>query len=287
MNLIDISSHQAGINLENLFSQNPSLDGVIVKVSDNMYYVNPYAREWLDYLISHNKLAGTYHYLNLLGAEVEAQHYVQAVEPWLGKVVLAIDYEAQTRYKGTKYLKACLDEVYRLTGIKPLVYCSCSLIQEQDFTAIANDGYQLWVAQYADFNPVSGFLETPWQRGSVEPFKRYVMHQYTSCGYLTGWDDNLDFDLFYGTAEDWAQLTKPYIETVELKGPDPVVVSEVLMGTYGINQEREYNLLKAGYNPQLVQQKINEIYEIASKIRPVVESNIDYINSIMKVVKLV
>lgn len=295
MNLIDIASWQQGLDLATVYRLNPALDGVIVKVSQGTGYVNACGRDWLDWLVKNGKPAGTYHYLDLMGAVEEARHYVESVKPWLGKAALAIDYEGTTLAKGTGYLKACLDEVYRLTGVKPMVYCSQSVTQQQDFSAIAAAGYPLWVAQYADMRVVNGFVSTPWQSGSVAPFPGYVMHQYTSCGKLSGWSGNLDFDLFYGSASDWAALCggsaqpqpepQPAPTPTKLKGPDPVVVNEIISNKFGVGAAREKKLREAGFDPQKCQAKVNELYAVAAKIKPLLAGNMDYINSIIKIVR--
>ena len=288
MNFIDIASWQKGINLPALFRDNPSLDGVIVKLTQGTDYTNPEAKGWLDWLKSHDKPFGTYHYLDGSGAKREAQHYAEAVKAYPGGV-LALDYEGTVLAIGTSYLKAALDEVTRLTGVKPLVYCSLSVVSSQDFKAIAETGYRLWVAQYADMQEVKGFLTTPWQRGSVEPFSGYAMHQYTSCGCLSGWGGHLDFDQFRDTAEDWLSLTgfgpEPDIDVLP-KGPDPVVVSEVLAGRYGSGAERAAKLNAAGYAPEEVQAKVNELYGVAQSCKKYVSGNEQYINSICKITKL-
>ena len=189
---------------------------------------------------------------------------------------------------GTGYLKACLDEVLRLTGIRPMVYCSLSVVASpsQDFAQIAAAGYPLWLAQYADMNPVSGFLDEPWQRGSVAPFPRYVLHQYTSRGHLNGWSGNLDFDKFSGSYAEWMELARGKTQPVgPVKPVDPVVVSEVLAGLYGIGDERIRKLAEDGYDPAEVQQKINELYGVAGRVRPLVAENMEYLNSIIKIVR--
>ncbi len=286
MNLIDIASWQQGISLGELFAQNAELDGVIVKVSQGTGYVNPYAREWLDWLNANGKPMGTYHYLDLMGAEAEARYYVESVRPWLGKAALAVDYEGETLKKGTGYLKACLDEVYRLTGIRPFVYCSqVSCLEAQDFSAVAAAGYPLWVAQYADYAPVRGFLAEPWHRGSPKPFANYAMRQYTSCGRLAGWGKNLDFDLFYGSRDDWTALCGK--QPAAPRGPDPQVITDILEGKYGTGQERVQKLTAAGYDPQKVQAKIDELYAVAFQVKPLVKGNTDYLDSIMKIVRTI
>lgn len=282
MNLIDISSWQSGLDLPGLYAKNPALDGVIVKLTQGTGYINPDADSWLSWLRANGKPFGTYHYLDGSGAAAEARHYVEALKKYPGGV-LALDYEAGVMQKGTDYLKAALDEVHRLTGIKPLVYCSqVSCLEAQDFTAISAAGYLLWVAQYADYAPVHGFLADPWHKGSPAPFPAYTMRQYTSCGRLNGWGGNLDFDLFYGTPEDWAELTceKNPEPAPAFKSVDPVIVHDVLSGEYGTGLERFAKLTAAGYDAEAVQKKINELYAVALSCKKYVDGNMDYLNSI-------
>lgn len=300
MNFIDIASYQGGMNLNSMFQKNPSLGGVIVKVSEGTYYTNPEAKAWLDWLVANGKPAGTYHYLAKNGAEAEARFYVDNVKPWLGNVALAIDYEEGTLAMGTGYLKACLDEVFRLTGVKPMVYCSqIQALESQDFSAIAAAGYPLWVAQYANHNPVRAFIENPWHTGTSAPFPKYTMRQYTDSGYLLGWSKNLDFDLFYGDAADWAALyggTAPQ-PTPELtpdptpapvtpyKPADPDIVLRTLKNEFGIGTERIMNLREAGYDPDSVQKKINQIYLIAGNVKKDIGNDMSYLNSILWIVR--
>ena len=287
MNFIDIASHQAGINLPVMFSEN-NLDGVIVKATQGTSYVNPYFGEWSAWLNGNQKPWGTYHYCIGEDAKAEAQFFYNAVKPFIGTVVPAADYEEQSAMqRGTVWLKEFLDEFYRISGVRCLVYCSQSVTQSQNFNAIAQAGYQLWMAQYADYNPVYGFLDNPWHKGSVSPFMGWVMHQYTSSGILNGWRSRLDLDKFYGNASDWKALAHADAPTppAELKPADPAIVSEVLMGHYGIGGERIAKLTAAGYDADSVQNKINELYGIASKVKPIIGNNTDYINSIASIVR--
>ena len=291
MNLIDIASWQSGMNLANMFAENPALDGVVVKLTQGTAYVNPDANAWITWLTLNQKPFGTYHYLDGSGAKAEAQHYAAEAKKWPGGV-LALDYEDAVLNKGTGYLKECLDEVYRLTGIKPLVYCSqISALEAQDFSAIAAAGYKLWVAQYADYNPVNGFISNPWHTGTPAPFAEYTMRQYTSCGRLNGWGKNLDFDLFYGTAEDWKALAEagespaPTPTPSKPKGPDPQVITDILDGKYGTGQERVQKLTAAGYNAVAVQKKVNELYGIALTLKKKLAGNEQYTDQIFWIVR--
>ena len=207
LNFIDISSWQTGINLEALFAQNP-LDGVIVKATEGLNYVNPECDKWVQWLIRNKKPWGFYHFLNATDPVAEAKRFVKDTINYFGDGVPVADYEGTiVSAYGTYYLKRFLDTVYSETGVQPLVYCNLSTIQNDvnGFRSIAEDGFQLWLAQYATMNP-TGFLPNPWQKGSVQPFKKITMHQYTASGKLNGFSGALDLDIFYGTAENWREL---------------------------------------------------------------------------------
>ena len=221
MNFIDIASWQAGLNLESLFAQNPSLDGVIVKATQGLTYVNPEYVGWTKWLAEHGKPFGVYHYCCGTNSAQEAELFYKTVKPYIGKCIPVADYEGDALSSGTVWLKKFLDRFYELSGVRCMIYCSISVVQEQNFSALT--AHPLWIAQYADMANVNGFIDSPWQRGSVSPFAKYWMHQYTSRGLLKGWggikvtyDENgnkhetvtgyLDFDKFYGTVNDWNSL---------------------------------------------------------------------------------
>ena len=208
LNFIDIASWQAGISLDKVFAENP-LNGVIVKATQSTGYVNPYCDQWVQWLIKNGKPWGFYHFLDGHDPVAEAKYFVQNTLNYWGDGVPVADYEGSVVSSyGTYYLRKFLEECYAETGIKPLIYCNLSTVQSDvnGFRTLADEGYKLWLAQYASMNDQRGFLEHPWQKGSYAPFKEITMHQYTSCGILNGYSGRLDFDIFYGTQEDWTAL---------------------------------------------------------------------------------
>lgn len=277
MNLIDISAWQKGIDLSILFTQN-NLDGVMVKATEGRRYTNPDYPAWAEWLSQNNKPFGLYHFCDGMDADAEAKHFYENVKPYIGKAVMCADYESPATAKGTGWLKQFLDAFYGLSGVRCMIYCSLSVIRSQDFSQLTE--HPLWVAQYADNNPVHGFVSNPWQSGSVAPFPGYVMHQYTSCGRLNGWNGNLDFDIFTG---DWNALIGGSAPV--LKSADPAIVAAVLDGEYGIQNERNTRLTAAGYDPKSVQEKINELYGLALSCRKKCEGNMEYLPSIVNIME--
>lgn len=287
MNVIDISNWQFGINLADVFAQNP-LDAVIVKSTGGVSYVNPSCDGWVQWLIEHGKPFGFYHFLNDDGkgssGAAEAAYFVNNTRNYFGKGIPFADYEGNALQKGTKYLKEFLDGVLELTGIRPIVYCSLSVISSQDFSEIAAAGYKLWVAQYATNNPVYGFQENPWQSGSVAPFNGFIMQQYSGNGRLKGCDNALDLDKFFGSYALWLELARGDDSTPpseDLKPADPVVISDILHGKYSAGSERRSLLREAGYDYESCQDMVNALYATALSCRKYVKPYEDYMNSIV------
>ena len=283
MNIIDISSWQKGIDLAALFEKNP-LDGVVVKASEGTGYVNPEMKGWADWLVNAGKPLGLYHFCTGADAGAEAAHFVKAVKPYLGKAVLFADYEADALQRGTGWLKDFMDSVLELTGIHPIVYCSLSVVQSQDFTAIAPT-YKLWVAQYASMDVVNGFQEHPWQQGSVSPFSGYIMHQYSGNGRLKGYANALDLDLYNGSYSSWCALAKGDEPVPQLKPADPDVVRRVLANEFGYGAERRQRLLEEGYDYDSVQDMVNTLYGVALSVRDELMPYDEYMNSIIYIVR--
>lgn len=207
-NIIDISSWQAGMNLGTVLESNP-IDGVVVKATGGASYVQRTCDPWVQELIRENKLWGFYHFLNddgkKAGGKAEAKWFVENCLNYFGFGLPVADYEhAAIRIN---YLKDFVREVYELTGVKCLIYCSLSKLHEEDFSELYKEGYPLWIAQYKNMLR-TGLQSSPWQSGSISPYDRYVMHQYSSAGEISGYDGYVDLDIFYGSDEDWKNLTR-------------------------------------------------------------------------------
>ena len=293
MNFIDIASWQSGINLPAVFASNP-IDGVIVKATQYISYVNPDFSGWAKWLSDNGKPFGFYHYCNGTNSEEEAVHFYNTVKAYIGKGIPIADYEGDALSSGTAWLKKFLDKFYELSGVRCMIYCSLSVIHEQDFSALTE--YPLWIAQYADMAVVNGFLENPWQRGSVSPFAKYWMHQYTSNGRLNGYSGALDLDKFYGNVNDWNTLAKsgaaptptptPTPTPVPvLKPASPSIVLAVLKNEYGIGDERINRLRADGYDPTDVQNTINRLYDEAINVKEDIGNDMPYLNSLLWIVR--
>ena len=102
-----------------------------------------------------------------------------------------------------QWAKAWLDEVYRLSGVKPIIYMSLSVMRGYDWTPVVNGDYGLWVASYGK-NPLCYNYDNSWASKPVPKWWSFMaLWQWGSQCYLDGWKDNLDVNEFYGDAAAW------------------------------------------------------------------------------------
>ncbi len=250
---IDISSYQNNIN-----SFGNDVDFVICKATEGVGYVDKYCDALYQRAKRDGKLLGVYHFARPdLGntAEAEAKWFVDNIKGYLNEAILILDWESGD-LSNTSYAKRFLDKVYELSGIKPLLYASSSVINSYNFTDIVNADYGLWVAQYGTNNGTAQSIPV------VRNWKFYALWQYTSKGRIQGYNADVDMNYFYGDKETWLKYANASsnVESVNpVKKSIDEVAKDVINGYYGNGQERKDKLSADGYNPIDVQNKVNEI----------------------------
>ena len=215
MSGIDIASpYQNGIDIAATGS-----DFVIVKATQGTHYTNKKMTEWADEVLAQGRCLGLYHFVEAQSDPVkQADYFVKAVGPYIGRAVLFLDWEniyvngqctSDARSKGVSWAKQFLDEVYKQTGARPLIYTSKSVTTAYNWSSVANAGYRLWGAQYLYKyydNPVYGFVKDPTLSTKWGVWGTPTVYQYTSRGRLSGFSGDLDLDYFYGSRSDWNAL---------------------------------------------------------------------------------
>ncbi len=201
---IDISSWQPDINIPGV-----DADFVIVKSTEGEWYTNPYFYEHANQVLSSGKLLGSYHFANEGSAVGQADFFVKAIGPYIGKCALFLDWEntnySDTMSQGPSWAKQFMDRVYARTGVVPLIYTSANVTRSYDWSSVAKK-YDLWLAQYPDYEE-TGYLKTPWVDGYGNgAWSSPKLHQYTSSGLISGYSGHLDLNKFYGTAGDWGKM---------------------------------------------------------------------------------
>lgn len=202
LNGIDISGWQDDLVVSNM----ATCDFVIVKATGGRGYANGCFRGHADATLAAGKLLDCYHYARDRGyegtAEQEADWFVAAFGPYIGRAIPFLDWEADAVSLGVAWAKAWLDRVRARTGVTPGIYASKSVLFSYDWSSVART-YPLWVAQYPNYDE-TGFKGKPWTDGwDFGAWDAPLLFQYTSSGRIPGYGGRLDLDLFYGDAGDW------------------------------------------------------------------------------------
>lgn len=259
---IDISTYQRGLDLSKI-----DFDFAIIKATEGTKLVQDTCDPWVQQCIQLGKRWRFYHFCAGGDPIAEADFFVDNTKNYFGHGIPVLDYEAYGRF-GTAKAKQFLDRVYERTGVRCMVYMSRSVTKEEDWSAIARN-HPLWVAQYAN-NDTTGYQDNPWPGASAGGFTYWsfppAIHQYTSHGRLAGWSGNLDLDKAYISAEEWDTLAagdkaqdKPTTEDKPAKKTVEEIAQEVIQGKWGNGTDRKNRLTAAGYDPQAVQSKVNQL----------------------------
>lgn len=209
LDMPDISSYQgdAGLRVGNIKS-----DGIIVKATEGTGYTNPYFRRDADDTLKLGRVLGIYHYASGYNWKAEADYFLNAVGPYLGKAVLILDYEMPAVLIGREsFAKQWLDYVKEKTGQTPWFYTY--LFVENGYNSKDNPtpfnwsgiakSYPLWLAQY-QIGAVYGYQHRA-LNGRLKYWDKMTCFQHTDNGYLPGYGKRLDLNVFYGDKEDWAK----------------------------------------------------------------------------------
>lgn len=212
LNGIDVANYQAGIGkVTGSFR--------IIKATEGTGYTNPALKAQVK---TAPALLGFYHFASNGNYKKEADYFLSRVKSYIGKAVLVLDYEPS--HPSVSWAKNWLDYVYSKTGVRPLIYMGLAVENAYNWSSVAKN-YGLWVAQYNNYNVVSGFKPRSIY-GSVKHWKSMAMFQYTSSGRLSGWNASLDFDVFYGNKLAWAKYAAISGKTVAtVKASTPVIVN--------------------------------------------------------------
>lgn len=205
LNGIDISKWQQGIDIAAV-----NADFVVCQACYGAT-PQPTFKGQIESTLSCGKKAGAYIFVT--GQNGEIAEFCSLVKPYLGKALLALDWESDNnaQWGNLEYLKNCIREVQDATGVNPLVYFpASSYSQIKPLLDRMNCG--AWVAQYADMNP-TGYQENPWNENAYD----MAMFQYSSTGHPGGYSGSLDLDLFYGDRNAW----DAYAKSSKTEAPHP------------------------------------------------------------------
>ena len=186
-------------------------DFLIIKATEGMGYVDPSCDKHYQRAKGQGKLLGVYHFarpdLNkgAAGAKAEAAYFVKNCKGYIGQAILVLDWEQPGTTGQVSWAKAWLDEVYRLTKVRPLIYMSASVVNGNNWFSIASN-YGLWIAGYPSAYNVKK-PATPTAKAmpyKIGAWKFWAIWQYSSGAGTLDYDianmDKTAWDKYAGKA---------------------------------------------------------------------------------------
>ena len=257
---IDISHHQSGIDLSKI-----DTDFVICKATEGVGYTDNCCDKFYQQAKKLGKKLGVYHFARpdlRNTAKAEADWFVSQTKGYHKEAILILDWESGDLSNVT-WAKQWLDRVKELTGVKPLIYMSASVMRSNDWSSVVKADYGLWVASYGTNNGTA--QESVFNKYPLKYWDFYALWQYTSTGKLSGYSGNLDLNYFSGDKEAWdkyaggspstsTSTSKPEQSTPQGTTLDLAV--KVMRDEYGTGETRK-KALGSRYNE--VQEFINHI----------------------------
>lgn len=160
--------------------------------------VNQAANYQLGRAVDSGKSIGVYHYAMGNDARREADFFVDNVKGYVGRAVLALDWESQDnpQFGSGAWIDTWVQRVYERTHVWPVIYLQASALGQ--LRGYAREHCGVWVAQYAT-NIATGWQSRPWNYGVYGE----AMRQYTSNGYVYGYAGRLDLNYFRGERWQW------------------------------------------------------------------------------------
>ena len=208
-NGIDISNHQGKMDLGAVLKQTKT-DFVICKATEGTGFIDKYCDKFMVTAQNAGKQIGFYHFARpeYNSARAEADFFLKQTRGYFNKGIPVLDWESSGK-SNVKWAKEWLDRIYSVTGVKPVIYMSESVVNAYNWKAVADAGYGLWVARYRDYNVDRNYdMSTCGKKPVVKWWKFYMMWQWTSVGRLSGYSGNLDCNIFYGDRPAWDAYVK-------------------------------------------------------------------------------
>lgn len=204
MNGIDISNHQAELNLAAV-----PCDFVICKATEGTSFVDRYCDGFVQKAIALGKPFGVYHFASgRSSGRAEAEFFYNNIKGYVGKGILVLDWEGSAVNRGVAYAKEFLDRLQELTGVKALLYTYNNCVNSYDWSSVVAADYGLWNAGYYAGYQQMGYNPNAPLKGGTGAWPGAAMYQYTSSGRLSGYNGNLDLNVFYGDRNAWNAYAK-------------------------------------------------------------------------------
>lgn len=197
--MIDVSSHQTGINVTTSGAQI-----VTAKATEGTKYVNPDCDRVVQDALAAGQGVGVYDFAHTENnPQREAQYFIDHTRGYIGKgIVPILDWEPSKPWD-THWALTWLRTVEAAWGTKPIIYMNQYTENSYDWSTVVAENYGLWIAAYTlGPTPIYGF-NPPSRQPTLHHWPFAAAWQYTSHGYVNDWNGALDLSVVYGDLNTW------------------------------------------------------------------------------------
>lgn len=206
LKVIDISNWQGGINLPALL---PHVDGVVCKATQGTWFVDPYCDGWIQQCINAGKPWGFYHFAGDGDATKEADFFIDNCWNYFRNGIPVLDWEGVYDSDGNlifeqpvEWVNEFVERVHRITNVWSWIYANPWRFNQGG----VEPNCARWIAAYPAVTSPSFEQAQSWE--CPEADGNVVAWQFCSDGRISGYSDNLDCSLFYGTENQWRAYAK-------------------------------------------------------------------------------
>lgn len=257
---IDISNWQNGINLSAL-----DIDFCICKATEGLTFVDPYCDSFVQELIKLKKCWGFYHFAGVNSPEKEAEHFYNACKNYFNHGLPVLDYEIQNS-NDRDWIERFVNKLYQLSGVYCMIYIQASWVAKLKGSFVP-EKCGLWIAGYPTTYTYWTDDNMPY---NISPWKFAAIWQFTSSLIINGWWQKIDGDIAYMDKEGWNKYAQVKGESksddVKPKLSYKDLAYEIILGEWGINEDRKRMLKEKGYDYQKAQDLVNKYYELADEV---------------------
>lgn len=215
--MIDVSSWQTGINVTTSGAQI-----VVAKATEGIGYVNSDCDRVVQDALAAGQGAGVYHFAHTENdAQREARYFIDNTRGYIGKgIVPILDWEPSAPWN-TNWALTWLHTVEAAWHTKPIIYMNQYTENAYDWSTVVAGNYGLWIAAYTlGYTPVYGF-NPPSGQPTLYHWPFAAAWQYTSTGYVNGWNGAVDLSVVYGDLNTWHAYAGSGQATTNTPAPTP------------------------------------------------------------------
>lgn len=242
------------------------IDFVIAKCTEGTYFVDDSCPSFIDSAQHAGKLTGLYHFAAYQNAYQEAEYFYKKFKLY-NNCVPFLDFELfNLSYEDIRFwCEQFIERFHELSGLYCGLYISASLCGAF-FNSWIPGTCELWVAGYPTDATLYEFESIDNMPYNIAPFENAFIWQFSST--LQIGERMYDANCGDFSVEDWEVLTSKdydsshYLTPSDHKEEYLLEACRVVLGCYGIGEERRQGLRQNGFNPDVVQAYVNNIMSI-------------------------